>query len=354
MKVGNIDVGTKLFLAPMAEITDSSFRKICKEHGAGLTFTQMVSAAGVIKNDFETLRNLSFHRSEKPIGVQILGNNPAIIGDAVKEISNLNPDLIDLNSGCPVEKVTSNTMGAALLDDPKRIGKIVSSMVKFSNGIPVSVKIRLGKNEKSINVIEVAKAIEDNGGSMIFVHARTRDEKYDSIPHWNWIKKVKENVNIPVIGNGSLFCPQDVVKMIAETNCDSAMIARGALGNPFFFERYNTLIEKGFDPGQPSVNYVKDVLLKQIEFLEQEYGEIKCLDKAKKNIIWYFKDYPGLEFLLEKVFSANSLNYLRFLIAEHSCRLIENNYELNINSKVNSKFKKKVLFWLEEDYEIIS
>lgn len=353
MKIGKLDIGTKLFLAPMAEVTDSSFRKICKEHGAGFTFTQMVSAAGILSNNFETLRNLSFHGSEKPIGVQILGNDPEIIGEAVKEISKFNPDLIDLNSGCPVEKVTSNEMGSALLDDPNRIGKIVASMVKSSNGIPISVKIRLGKNEKKINVIDVAKSIEDNGGSLIFIHARTRSEKYDSEPHWEWIKRVKEKIKIPIVGNGSLFNPQDVKKMIEETNCDSAMIARGALGNPFIFERYNSLIESGNDPGEPSLDYVKDVLLKQISFLEQEYGEVKCLDKVKKNIIWYFKNYSGLEFLLDKIFSGKDLHYLRSLIIEHTERIQNNYYKTNLNFEVHSKFKRKVLFWLENDFEMI-
>ncbi|MDH7603494.1 MAG: tRNA dihydrouridine synthase DusB [Melioribacter sp.] len=353
MKIGNIDIGKKLFLAPMAEITDSSFRKICKEHGAGFTFTQMVSAAGVVNNNFETLRNLSFHISEKPIGVQILGNDPIVIGEAVKEISKLKPDLIDLNSGCPVEKVTSNLMGAALLDDPIRIGKIVASMVKNSGGIPISVKIRLGKNHKKINVIEVAKSIEDNGASIIFIHARTREEKYDSEPHWEWIRKVKENVNIPVVGNGSLFNPEDICQMFKETNCDSAMIARGAIGNPFIFERYNSLIETGIDPGEPSIDLIRKVLLKQIDLLKEEYGEIKCIDKVKKNIIWYFRNFQGIEELMEKVFSQQDLNSLKILIDEHTEKIQYDFYKSQCNYIINAKFKKKVLFWLKNDYETI-
>ncbi|MEG8946034.1 tRNA dihydrouridine synthase DusB [Rosettibacter firmus] len=353
MKIGNVDIGKKLFLAPMAEITDSSFRRICKEHGAGFTFTQMVSAAGVIKNNFFTLRNLSFHKSEKPIGVQLLGNDPVIIGDAVKEISSFKPDLIDLNCGCPVQKVTANFMGAALLDDPNVIGKLVLSMVKSSNGIPISVKIRLGRNKKNINVIDVAKAVEDNGGSLIFIHARTRDEKYDTEPHWQWIKKVKETVKIPVVGNGSLFYPDDIKKMIDETNCDSAMIARGAIGNPFIFERYNSIIETGIDPGEPSVEYIKNVLLRQINLLEEEYGEYNCLDKVKKNIIWYFRNFEGIQILMEKVFSQKDLASLKLLVDEHVEKIQSNFYKIQDSDYINSKFKKKVLFWLENDYEEI-
>ncbi len=353
MKIGNVDIGNKLFLAPMAEITDSPFRKICKELGAGFTFTQMVSAAGVLKNNFQTLQNLSFNILEKPIGVQILGNNPSIVYDAVQEISTLKPDLIDLNCGCSVDKVTSKLMGAALLNDPIKIGKIVSAMVKASNGIPVSVKIRLGRNQKKINVIEVAKSVEDNGASIIFIHARTSNEKYDSEPHWEWIARAKEKINIPVVGNGSIFQPQDVFRMIKETNCDSAMIARGAIGNPFIFQRYNYMFDTGIDPGNPSFDSISATLLKHINFLVEDYGEIKCLDKVKKNIIWYFRNYPGIDLLMYNVFSARNLDSLKLLIYEHTEKVKNNYYNSSENYDIDSKFKKRVLFWLENEYEMI-
>jgi tRNA-dihydrouridine synthase B len=160
MKIGNVDLGHKLILAPMADITDSSFRTIAKKNGAGLTFTQMVSAKGVVNNNFDTLRLLVFSRSEKPIGVQLLGNNPEYLSGAVKELIKLKPDLIDLNCGCPVDKVTKYNMGADLLDDPKQIGKLVNSMVKVSEGVPISVKVRLGRDKKKINIIDNAKAAE--------------------------------------------------------------------------------------------------------------------------------------------------------------------------------------------------
>lgn len=349
MKIGNLDLGTKLFVAPMAEVTDSSFRKIAKEHGAGLTFTQMISALGAVKNGFETLRHLSFHRSEKPIGVQVLGNDPAILGEAVKEIAKFKPDLIDLNCGCPVEKVVCHKMGAALLDDPVHIGKIIRKMVDASGGVPISIKVRLGKDKKKINVIEIAKIVEDNGASMITVHARTRTDKYDSEPDWSWLKKVKEGIKIPVVGNGSLFTPQDVIKMLSETGCDSAMIARGVLGNPFIFERFNSLIEKGIDPGIPSVETVSKVLHKHLKLLETEYGELRCLDKAKKNSIWYFKDYAGVDEFLDNVFSAKDCQKLFKTIDDHVEKILNRYYKRSAHHEVNTKFKKKVLFWLAEE-----
>ena len=350
MRIGNLDLGNKLFLAPMAEVSDSSFRKVCHENGAGLTFTQMVSAKGVIQNDFETLRNLSFNRSEKPVGVQVLGNYPDTLGEAVKEIAKFKPDLIDLNCGCPVEKVTMHNLGSALLDDPKRIGILVRSMVDSSGGIPISIKVRLGRDRSHINVVEVAEILEDNGGSLIFIHARTRADKYDSSVEYDWIRKVKESVNIPVVGNGSLFTPQDVKNLMDNTGCDSAMIARGALGNPFIFSRFNQFMQTGNDPGEPDVNTVSEVLLKQIKYLEQEFGETLSLDKVKKHTVWFFRNYPGIEPLLDKIFSINDMESIRLLIEDHAAKILNKVYNERKNVEINTKFKKKVLFWLADDY----
>lgn len=349
MKIGNLDIGQKLFLAPMAEITDSSFRNACKEQGATVTFTQMVSAEGVIKNNFESLRLLSFNRKEKPIGVQLLGNDPAIIGEAVKEITRLKPDLIDLNCGCSVDKVTSCNMGSALLDDPKHIGNLTRKMVDNSNGIPISVKLRLGKDRSHINIFDTAKAVQDSGGSLVVLHARARNDKYENDPDWTWIRKVKESINIPVVGNGSVFTPQDAKKMFEETGCDSVMVARGSLGNPFIFSRYHKLIETGVDPGLPKIDTVKEVLLKHINSIEFDLGEVVALDRAKKQTVWYLKDYPGINILLENVFRVRNFESLRSLINEHVLKI--QNGVLGEADKVDviNKFKKKVLFWLTED-----
>lgn len=349
MKIGNLDIGQKLILAPMAEVTDSSFRKICKEQGAGITFTQMVSAEGVIKNNFESLRILSFSRTEKPIGVQVLGNDPAIIGEAVKEISRLKPDLIDLNCGCSVDKVTSCNMGSALLDDPEHIGKIIRKMVDNSGGVPISVKLRLGKDRSHINIFETAKAVENSGGSLLVVHGRARNDKYETEPDWSWIKKVKEIVSIPVVGNGSIFTPQDVKRMLEETGCDSVMVARGALGNPFIFSRYQKLIDNGFDPGMPDIETVNDVLVKHINNIEFEFGEVVALDRAKKQTVWYLKDYPGINSLLENVFKMRNFDSLRLLINEHVHKIQSGVLGEADKVDVFNKFKKKVLFWLTED-----
>ncbi len=349
MKIGNLNIGSKLILAPMAEISDAPFRKIAKEFGAGLTFTQMVSADGIVKGNFNTLRFATFHKSEKPIGIQILGNDEAILREAARKLSELKPDVIDLNCGCPVNKVISNKMGAWLLNDTKKLGRLVKALVEGSNGIPVSVKLRLGMNPNKVTVVENAKVAEDNGAAFVTIHARSRKDKYDVEPAWEWIEKVKKNVSIPVIGNGSVFTPFDAVRMLEQTGCDSVMVARGALGNPFIFRDFNNLYEKNIQPPQPDIDEIKNLALRHIKMLADEYGNINSLDKAKKNIIWYFRMFGGITELLMKIFKAKTRIELEEIVINHSV-LIKNN--LHTGDDVDyffKKFQNKVLFWLEED-----
>ncbi len=352
MKIGNLNIGKKLILAPMAEISDSPFRKIAKEYGAGLTFTQMVSADGIVKGNFNTLRFATFNQSEKPIGIQILGNNETILKEAARKLSALKPDVIDLNCGCPVNKVIANKMGAWLLNDPPKLGRLVKALVEGSNGIPVSVKLRLGMDAGRITVIESAKRAEENGAAYIAIHARLRNDKYDVEPAWEWIAKVKESVSIPVVGNGSVFTPFDAKKMMEETGCDSVMVARGALGNPFIFRDFNNLVEKNIQPLSPDIDEVKNLALKHLEMLVQEYGEINSLDKAKKNIIWYFRVFGGITELLDKIFKAKTKFELEKIIINHSDIIKNNFYPEEDLDYYYKKFKNRVLFWLEEDEKL--
>lgn len=350
MKIGSLNIDNKLIVAPMAEVTDAPFRKIAKKMGAGLTFTQMVSADGVARGHFETLRLLTFSRDEKPIGVQILGNDPDIIKDAVKEIIKLKPDVIDINAGCPVKKVITKNMGSALLSSPKLFGKIIKQMVDSSNGIPIMVKVRLGNDRNNINVIENAKIAEDNGATGIIVHARTVDMQYNEPHLTEWIRKVKESVNISVVGNGSVFKPEDALEMIRSTGCDSVSVARGALGNPFLFSRFNTLIETGKDPGAQSIELLGKILLEHLDLIRKEYGNILGLTKAKKNIIWYFKSLNGINYLVKEIIAVKEFNQLFEIIEQHIKNLKIGKYpEDNKTFEIEKKFKKKVLFWLLND-----
>jgi len=351
MKIGNLDIGKKLILAPMAEITDSSLRKISKENGAGLTFTQMVSALGVINNNFDTLRYLSFSRDEKPIGVQILGNDPGVISEAITEIKKFKPDLIDINCGCSVEKVLRNDMGSSLLNNPALLSKIIRRGSDASGDIPLSVKLRLGRDRRNINIIENAKIAQDNGASLITIHCRATVDSYETEPDWSWLKKAKESVNIGVIGNGSVFTPQDAINMIEQTGCDSVMIGRGAIGNPFIFGRFNSMAEGAVDSGHPPIEVARVTILKQIDLLKKEFGEDVALDKAKKHSIWYLQYYNGISKYLDKVFSVKNIEDLNTLVVEHCEKIKDNFYPDEHSMEIYQKFKKRIVFWLEDEYE---
>jgi tRNA-dihydrouridine synthase B len=346
VQIGNLKIDSNAILAPMAEITDFAFRKIAKEYGAGLTYTQMVSAEGIAKGDFNTLRLLTFSKNEFPVGVQLLGNDVGILGAAVRELTKLNISIIDLNCGCPVEKVVKNKMGSYLLTQPKLLGKLVKSMVENSNGIPISIKIRLGFRDE-INVLETAKIIEDNGASAILLHARTRNGKYNVEPDLEWIAKVKEISELKIIGNGSIFTVDDAVNMIKKTNCDGVLMARGALGNPFIFKQFN-LLKKGISY-KPEYEEIFNVVLQHIELLEREQGFTKNFDRAKKNIIWYYKNYNGIWCLIEQLLSASNFAEIKKIVINHSEKLQSGKYPEEDFEIVNKKFKDKVLFWLAKE-----
>jgi len=352
MKVGSLDLGNKAILAPMAEVTDAPFRQICKENGAGLTFTQMISAKGVVENAFNTLKVLAFNRDEKPIGIQFLANDADYLSKAIKEIIPLKPDLIDLNSGCSVPNVCKFGLGASLLDDPKNLGKLVRKMADASKGIPVSVKMRIGKDNQKINAIEVAKEIEANGASIIIVHGRTRANSYADQPNLDWIKKVKESVSIPVVANGSLFTPQDCLKMIEYTKCDSLLLARGALGNPFLFYRTTNLIEKGIDPGMPEIDEIKNTAIKHLKLQILDSGEEQGIKKIRKYLIWYFRFFNGITFFIEKIFKLNTEDLVIEFLNEHTSKIKNNLYPKEDLKIIEENFNNRVLFWLNTNNEI--
>lgn len=347
--LNGLDIRNKLIVAPMAEISDAPFRAICKEHGAGLTFTQMVSADGVVKNNFTTSRYLSFNKSEKPIGVQILGNDPKIIYKAVKEILKFSPDVIDLNCGCPVPHVVSNKMGASVLDDTKLLGELINAMHKAAEGTPVTAKLRLGSCYNDISIIENAKAAEDNGAAFITVHFRTRDGRYYDNPDFELLGELKQRLNIPVIANGSVFTPEAALELIKSYGADGVMVARGVLGNPFLLRRFIKINEGENDPGHPGIEEVIETLMKHLRLLVREFGEFAALDKAKKQTIWYLRFFEGIYLLIDKVLKSRSITQLYDVIEEHK------NYVLTYSTPdwnyedIQEKFKQKVLFWLLEE-----
>ncbi|MBQ8163579.1 MAG: tRNA dihydrouridine synthase DusB [Clostridia bacterium] len=295
-----MDIKGKVILAPMAGITDYAFRSVCREFGADLCVSEMVSAKAMHYEDMKTASLAHIRSDDMPISVQIFGHEPEIMREAAYLLSNgaykhrkndTPPDLIDINMGCPVKKIVSAGDGSALLKDPKLCERIISETVKGSS-VPVTVKIRAGWDKNSINCVEIARIAEASGASAITVHARTRAQMYEPSANWEYIRQVKEAVKIDVIGNGDIFCASDALRMIEETGADAVMVGRGAMGNPFIFDEIKSLLnKKTYTP--PSVKERLAVAWKQIERLIEDKGERIGVCESRKHLAWYTK---GLRF----------------------------------------------------------
>jgi len=244
LKIGNIEIENAILLAPMEDVTDASFRLVCRELGADLVYTEFVNSEGLIRANEKTQKKLKINEEERPVGIQIYGANIDSMVGAAKIAEAENPDLIDINAGCWVKNVVGQGAGSALLKDPPYMQKLVEAIVK-STSLPVTVKTRLGWDEKSIQILEVAKRVEDAGAKTITVHCRTRKAGHNGEADWGWIPKVKEVVDIPVILNGNVLSAYDVKNAFEATGADGIMIARGAIGNPWIFKEAKELLETG-------------------------------------------------------------------------------------------------------------
>lgn len=287
MKIGNVATDNNIFLAPMAGITDLPFRLICKEKGAGLVYTEMVSAKALLYGDEKTKLLLKTCKEERPLAVQIFGSDIESIAYASKYVSEF-ADIVDINMGCPAPKVVKNGDGSRLLLDLELVKQIVETAVKNSK-VPVTVKIRKGWDEEHIVALEAAKIIEQAGASAITVHGRTRSQYYSGEADWEIIKKVKETVKIPVIGNGDLKCAEDVEKAFKFSNVDGVMIGRATLGNPWIFSQTLEYLKTGKKISKPSNEERLNIILKHIELEINEKGERVAIKEMRKHISAYTK-----------------------------------------------------------------
>ncbi|MDD3199419.1 MAG: tRNA dihydrouridine synthase DusB [Eubacteriales bacterium] len=292
MNIGNVSLNNPFFLAPLAGITDSPFRRICKEQGAGLVYSEMISGKGLYYNDKATERLLRIYEDEKPVAFQIFGSEPDIIADAAKRLANRENCILDINMGCPVPKVIKNGEGSALLKNPDLVGAIVEAAVS-SAGKPVTVKIRIGWDAESINAVQIAKVAEAAGADAIGVHGRTREQYYSGKADWDVIRQVKKAVSIPVIGNGDVFSGIDAIRLIEYTGCDFVMIARGALGNPWIFREALTLWKGQTPPPPPTIEEKIELILRHFDLLLEEKGEYAAVREMRKHAGWYLKGIPG-------------------------------------------------------------
>ena len=286
LKIGNIELENNILLAPMAGITDLSFRKLCKEQGAGLVETEMVSSKAIYYNDEKTLNMLNMEGEKRPIAVQIFGNEPEVMAESVKILDG-KADIIDINMGCPAPKVVKNGDGSKLLLDLELVQKIVEEVVKVSK-VPVTVKIRKGWDEKHVVAVQAAQIIEKAGAAAITIHGRTREDFYTGEADWNIIREVKNAVNIPVIGNGDVVDCSSAKKMFEETGVDGIMIGRASLGNPWIFKEIISCLA-GKKYFRPSNEEKLKTVLKHYDMLTAEKGEYTAVREMRKHIGWYIK-----------------------------------------------------------------
>ena len=291
--IKNIEIKNQFVLAPMAGYSNTSFRKIIKKMGAGLIYAEMVSDKALTYQNEKTLGLLKMSDEERPIAQQIFGSDVETFVAAAKIVeSTMHPDIIDINMGCPVPKVAvASQAGSALLKNPEKIRKIVRAVVQ-SVSVPVTVKIRLGWDENSINCVEVAKVIEESGASAITIHARTRSEGYSGHARWEYIKMVKEAVSIPVIGNGDVTNAYEAEKMLKETGCDAVMIGRASLGNPWIFKDCIDLIDNHKEPVKRTIEEIINMIKTHYELLKKDKNEKVALLEIRSNILFYLKGLP--------------------------------------------------------------
>ena len=315
LTIGNVEFKNNVILAPMAGVTDLPFRLLCKEQGAALVCTEMVSAKAILYNNKNTKALLEMHPDEAPVSLQLFGSDPVIISEMAKRIEELPFAILDINMGCPVPKVVNNGEGSALMKNPKLAGEIVSAV---SNAIkkPVTVKIRSGFDKDHINAVEMAKIMEDSGAAAIAVHGRTREQFYSGEADWEIIARIKEAISIPVIGNGDVTGGESAAELLKQTGCDGIMIGRAARGNPWIFRQVTAYLEDGTILPPPASEERKAMILRHGRLQLEYKGEYTGVREMRKHVSWYTAGMPHSAQLRQRVNAVEKFSELVELIEQ--------------------------------------
>ena len=307
MKIGNVEIASKLVLAPMAGVSDMAFRGVCREMGAGYTVTEMVSSKALCYQDAKSKELMKLGDGEHPAAVQLFGSDRDCMARAAEKAMELaRPDVIDLNMGCPVGKVVKSGDGSALMLEPEKARGIIEAVVREA-GVPVTVKFRKGFDKGHVNAVEFAVMCREAGAAAVAVHGRTRVQMYSGVADWDIIKAVKKAVSIPVIANGDVFSAEDAVRVLSYTGADAVMIGRGALGYPWIFREAAALFEGREKPEPPAYTERVDTAVRQFEAAAEDRGEkIACLE-ARKHFAWYLRGMPYASFFKERIMSVSTL-----------------------------------------------
>lgn len=315
IKIGNVTLDNPCVLAPMAGVTDLPFRLLCKEQGAGLLSMEMISAKAILYKNRNTISLMEIAEGEHPIALQLFGSDPEIMAEIATQIEEHPFDILDVNMGCPMPKIVNNGEGSALLKNPKLIGEIVRAMVKATKK-PVTVKIRKGFDDNSVNAVEVAKILEDSGASGIAVHGRTREQYYGGKADWDIIRQVKEAVGIPVIGNGDVTDGYSAKALMEETGCDGVMIGRAARGNPWIFREVSQYLSNGIIPERPGRDEVRDMMLRHGRLQLKYKGEYIGVREMRKHVAWYTGGFSGSAKLRAMINETETVEELEALLME--------------------------------------
>lgn len=315
LKIGNVELENRYILAPMAGVTDLPFRLLCKEQGAGLLCMEMVSAKAILYKNRNTKSLLEIHPKERPVSLQLFGSDPDIMSEIAKQIEELPFAILDINMGCPVPKIVKNGEGSALMRNPALVHEIVSKVAKAIEK-PVTVKIRKGFDDDSVNAVEIARIIEDAGAAAVAVHGRTREQYYSGKADWDIIRQVKEAVSIPVIGNGDVSSGEDAERMVSETRCDGIMVGRAVQGNPWIFQELIHYEETGEKLARPSVTEVREMMLRHAKLQMECKGDYTAIREMRKHVAWYTAGFPNSARLRAEINQVESYEELEKLLFE--------------------------------------